>query len=122
MVLESKEKSSGNLGRPESICWKFWELVTKHHKHQRMVAFYANHLHVTPYYLSQLTRKFLNDSPKTLIDRQVVLEIKKQLAQPGRSVQEISEDLNFADPSYLGKYFKNHTGTGLLDYRRKMNH
>ncbi|MGB8417656.1 helix-turn-helix domain-containing protein [Paraburkholderia sp.] len=112
---------NSDFGRSEAICWKFWELISAHHKRQRAVAFYARHLHVTPYYLSQLTRKFFNDSPKTLIDRQVVLEIKKQLAQPGKSVQKIAEDLHFADASYLGKYFKRHTGVGLTEYRKQRN-
>ncbi|EJC60837.1 AraC family transcriptional regulator [Alcaligenes faecalis subsp. faecalis NCIB 8687] len=30
-------------------------------------------LNITPFYLSQLTKEFFNDSPKALIDRQVVL-------------------------------------------------
>lgn len=112
---------SNDFSRPEAICWKFWELISLHHKRERTVEFYASHLHVTPYYLSQLTRKLFNDSPKALIDRQVVLEIKKQLAQPGKLVQRIAEDMCFADASYLGKYFKRHTGVGLTEYRRQRN-
>jgi len=114
--LEASVKN--DYSRPEAICWKFWELISVHCAQQREVAFYAGLLHVTPYYLSQLTRRFFNDAPKTLIDRQVVLEIKKQLAQPRKSMQQIAEDLRFADASYLGKYFKRHTGAGLTEYRK----
>lgn len=109
--------ATSGFSRPEAICWNFWELVSTSHRCQRSVEFYANRLHVTSYYLSQLTKRYFGDSPKALIDRQVVLEIKKQLAQRGKSVQEIAEDLCFADASYLGKYFKRHTGVGMTEYR-----
>ena len=111
---------SSDFSRPEAICWSFWELVLKNHKCQRSVEFYADRLHVTSYYLSQLTKRFFGDSPKALIDRQVVLEIKKQLGQRGKSVQEIAEDLRFSDASYLGKYFKRHAGVGMTDYRSRI--
>lgn len=116
-VGDFNEVASSDFSRPEAICWKFWELVSTSHKCQRSVEFYANRLHVTSYYLSQLTKRFFGESPKALIDRQVVLEIKKQLAQRGKSVQEIAEDLCFADASYLSKYFKRHTGIGMTEYR-----
>ncbi|MCF7646651.1 helix-turn-helix domain-containing protein [Bacillus subtilis] len=107
-----------DYSRQEALCWKFWELIFLHCRQQRDVAFYAGLLNVTPYYLSQLTRRFFNDAPKTLIDRQVILEIKKQLLQPKRSMQQIADDLQFTDASYLSKYFKRHTGIGLTDYRK----
>ena len=114
--LEAGTKN--DYSRPEAICWKFWELISAHCKQHREVAFYAGLLHITPFYLSQLSKKYFNDAPKTLIDRQVVLEIKKQLGQPRKSVQQIADELHFADASYLGKYFKRHTGLGLSEYRK----
>lgn len=110
-----------DYSRQEALCWKFWELIFLHCRQQRDVAFYAGLLNVTPYYLSQLTRRFFNDAPKTLIHRQVILEIKKQLLQPKRSMQQIADDLQFTDASYLSKYFKRHTGIGLTDYRKMIS-
>lgn len=107
-----------DYSRQETICWKFWELISVHCKQEREVAFYADILHITPYYLSQLTRRFFNDSPKTLIDRQMALEIKKQLIQSKKSIQQIAHEFNFADTSYFGKYFKRITGVGLSEYRK----
>lgn len=111
--------TKNDYSRPQALCWRFWELVAVHCRQHREVAFYAGLLHVTPYYLAQLSRKYFNDAPKTLIDRQVVLEIKKQLLQPRKPVQQIADELHFADASYLGKYFKRHTGLGLSQYRKR---
>ncbi|MGL4673358.1 MAG: helix-turn-helix domain-containing protein, partial [Wohlfahrtiimonas sp.] len=104
--------------RKEMICWQFWELIHQHCHQERAVAFYANLLSITPYYLSQLTQDLFNDAPKTLIDRQVILEIKKLLTQTKQSIEAIADTMNFNDPSYLCRYFKRHTGISLSQYRK----
>lgn len=103
----------------EMLCWKFWELVGKHSKEHRDVAFYAAELCITPFYLSQLTKGFMNDTPKALIDRQVVLEMKSLLQSSGMSIKEIADELHFEDTSYMCRYFKRHTGVALSEYRAK---
>ncbi|MFA4870106.1 MAG: helix-turn-helix transcriptional regulator [Pedobacter sp.] len=105
-------------GRKEILCWKFWELITQHSTEQRNVAFYANKLNITPYYLSQITKDFLNDSPKGLIDRQVILEIKALLSTTELSIKQIADRLYFEDTSYLARYFKRQTGITLTAYRK----
>lgn len=104
--------------RKEMICWQFWELIHQHCHQERAVAFYAKLLSITPYYLSQLTQDLFNDAPKTLIDRQVILEIKRQLTQTKQSIEAIADAMNFNDPSYLCRYFKRHTGISLSQYRK----
>lgn len=112
-----QEQLRNDYSRQEMLCWRFWEMLATECRQHRDVAFYANALHITPYYLSQLTRRFFNDAPKTLIDRQVILEIKKELRQSHQSIQQIADALDFVDPSYLSKYFSKHTGMGPTEYR-----
>lgn len=107
------------FSRKEKLCWQFWELIGKHCLKHREVAFYANCLNITPFYLSQITKQFFNDSPKTLINRQVILEIKALLMHTSLSVNEISIKLHFDDPSYLCRYFKRETGHSLSGYRQQ---
>jgi len=102
----------------ERLCWKFWDLVGKYSAEQRSVAFYANKLNITPFYLSQIIKDFLNDSPKGLIDRQVTLKIKALLRSTDLSIKEIAYRLNFEDSSYLTRYFKKQTGMTLTQYRK----
>ncbi|MEQ4921926.1 AraC family transcriptional regulator [Proteus hauseri] len=107
------------FSRKEHLCWQFWELIGKQCHQHRDVAFYADCLNITPFYLSQITKQFFNDAPKTLINRQVILEIKALLTHTVLSVNEISLKLNFEDPSYLCRYFKRETGSSLSGYRRQ---
>ena len=104
--------------RKEKLCWRFWELICKNCCLHREVAFYANELCITPFYLSQITKGFMNDTPKGLIERQVILEMKMLLETTDMSVKEIAEYLNFEDGSYMCRFFKRHTGISLTEYRR----
>ena len=104
--------------RKEKLCWKFWDLIGKNCHQYREVAFYANKLNITPFYLSQITKGFLNDTPKGLIERQVILEMKMLLETTDMSVKEIAENLNFEDASYMCRFFKRHTEVSFTEYRR----
>ncbi|MEG0949038.1 MAG: helix-turn-helix domain-containing protein, partial [Bacteroidales bacterium] len=53
------------------------------------------------------------------IDECVILEAKTLLKSSGRSIQQIAEDLNFANQSFFGKYFKQHTGMSPSQYKGK---
>ncbi|HEK1717979.1 TPA: helix-turn-helix transcriptional regulator [Proteus mirabilis] len=111
--------SKKEFSRKEHLCWQFWELVIKHSHQHRDVAYYANRLNITPFYLSQLTKQYFNDVPKTLINRQVILKIKALLTHTTLSVNEIAIELHFDDPSYLCRYFKRETDCSLSGYRQQ---
>lgn len=113
------EQATGRVwNRKETISWRFWELVGKHCVRHRSVTFYATALSITPFYLSELTKLFFNDSPKGLIDRQVILEIKALLAYSDMPIGRIADRLCFDDASYLCRYFKRQTGISLSCYRK----
>ena len=79
---------------------------------------YAEALCITPFYLSQLTRECFGQTPKALIDRQVMLQIKAWLSYSELPMGRIAERLCFEDVSYLCRYFRRHAGQSLTDYRR----
>lgn len=106
--------------RQEELCWQFWAMVAQHSQKERGVAFYAKKLHISPYYLAQLCQRYFNDSPKTLIDRQVILQLKQYLKTTNLSIQSISDQMHFPDTSYMNRYFKKHTGTSLSHYRKAL--
>ena len=107
------------LSRKEQLCWRFWEMIGQHCQQHREVAFYATQLSITPYYLAQISKAIFNDSPKDLIHRQVTLEMKTLLLSTTLSIQQIADQLHFADPAYMCRYFKRQTGISLSQYRRQ---
>jgi len=115
--LPATYKGSRAFSRKEMLSWQFWDLIGKHCTRHRDVKFYADALSITPFYLSQLTKAFFNDTAKGLIDRQVTQEIKALLSYSNLAIGQIADELNFVDASYLCRYFKRQTGVSLSRYR-----
>lgn len=105
--------------RQTELFHRFLALVHDHCSEQRDVAYYADKLCISTRYLSTIVQNVSHSSAKELIDKSVILEIKMMLQSTDLSVQEIAYRLHFPDQSYLGRYFKKHTGVSPTGYRRK---
>ncbi len=96
----------------------FFKLLATHCHEERDVGFYADKLSITTTYLYKLCRKYMLLSPKELIDRQTISEIKSYLVNTDMSVKAIASRLNFEDVSYMCRYFRRLTGTSPDGYRK----
>lgn len=103
--------------RQADLFQRFVALVHEHCTEQREVAFYADRLCISTRYLSTIIRSEAHSTAKEFIDRSVVLEIKMLLGSTELSVQEIAYRLHFPDQSYLGRFFKKHTGVSPTEFR-----
>lgn len=103
--------------RQADLFQRFVALVREHCTEQREVAFYADRLCISTRYLSTIIRSVAHSTAKEFIDRSVVLEIKMLLGSTELSVQEIAYRLHFPDQSYLGRFFKKHTGVSPTEFR-----
>ena len=103
--------------RQADLFQRFVALVHEHCTEQREVAFYADRLCISTRYLSTIIRSVAHSTAKEFIDRSVVLEIKMLLGSTEFSVQEIAYRLHFPDQSYLGRFFKKHTGVTPTEFR-----
>lgn len=107
--------------RQADLFQHFVALVHEHCTEQREVAFYADQLCISTRYLSTIVRSVAHSTAKEFIDRSVVLEIKMLLESTELSVQEIAYRLHFPDQSYLGRFFKKHTGVSPTEFRNAKN-
>jgi len=103
--------------RQTELFHRFVEFVREHCTQEREVGFYADRLCISSRYLSTVVRNVAHSSVKEFIDRSVVFEIKTLLQTTDLSVQEIAYRLRFPDQSYLGRYFKHHTGQSPTEFR-----
>lgn len=116
-AFTSRQRNGSN--RAEELFRKFIASIQAHYLAQKDVAFYAGELCISARYLSAVTRQITGDSAKTIIDRHIILEIKVMLRSTEMTIQEIANRLDFPNQSYLGRYFKKHTGKSPVDYRNK---
>lgn len=66
---------------------------------------------------ASVTRTLTGETPKEMIDKWIVHEIKLMLMFSDLSLQQIADRMHFPDQSYLGRFFKRHTGSSPLAYR-----
>lgn len=107
----------GDVNRQWKLVTDFFRLLARHCRETRDVQFYADKLCITSSYLYKLCQKVLRSSPKELIDREAVSEIKSYLTNTDLSVKKIAVEMHFEDDSYLCRYFRRQTGMSPIAYR-----
>lgn len=110
----------GNLRRKEDVFYKFLLLVEENFQKERSVNYYAERLDITPKHLSAVAKDTSGHTAGEWIDSYVILEAKLLLHNSELTIQEISTQLNFANQSFFGKYFKHHTGESPRAYRQAL--
>ena len=98
---------------------EFMRLVEQSDGRIRKVDDFANQLNITPKYLSTLLKETMNRRPSEMIHFYTLKAIEHRLRYTDMTMQEIANDLNFANASFFGKYFKEHAGMTPLDFRKK---
>lgn len=104
--------------RQEEIFIQFIDELEKNYIQHREVSFYAKQLCVTPKYLSSVVKDVSGRSAGLCIDSYVAEEAKRLLRETHLSVLEVSQQLNFPNQSFFGKYFKRMVGCSPFQYRK----
>lgn len=119
-IFTAREKSDrSKISRQEDILWKFLTLLKQYHKEERTVNFYADKMCISPKHLSSVIKQMSHKTAHELIADFVTMTAKRLLKTTTMSIQEISDELNFANQSFFGKFFKQNTGQSPSAYRRK---
>lgn len=108
------------VSRTMQLFTAFTNLVTRYHKREREVAYYANFLSITPDYLNKVCKIHWETTAKEYIDWQVVMAIKNYLTCTDLSIKCIAAQLNFDDSSYMCRFFKKQTGMSPTEYRNNV--
>lgn len=96
---------------------KLIRLIEKYYMQERGVAFYADKLCLSPKYLSALSKSVCGYTVQELVFRAIIRKNIFWLKNTNKSVQEISDDLNFPNASFFGTFFKKQTGLAPSYYR-----
>lgn len=105
--------------RNDEIFYNFIQRVEKDFKKERSVQYYADKLFITPKYLTSVIKAMSGQTASDWINNYVILEAKVMLRSSSKTILEISNDLNFTNQSFFGKYFKLHTGMSPQAYRKR---
>lgn len=116
VLKEEESRSKYSHTRQEEIFQRFIGEVEKHYRKERSVKFYADLLCISPKYLSTVIYKISQQLAGEWIDAYVILEAKTLLKSGRLTIQQISEQLNFSNQSFFGKFFRRCAGMSPKEY------
>ena len=101
----------------EELVYKFFKLLLKHHQGEKNPQFYAGKMYITPKYLSAVLKERTGRTAFSWINEALITSSKYMLKTTNLTILQISEEMNFPNPSFFGRFFKKHTGMTPMQYR-----
>ena len=124
LVITDRNSSEGDLMKGDEVKQgdilfrRFIELLSKEKGMIRSVAQAADKLNVSSKYLSAVIKNSSGKNALDIIHRYTMQEIVRRLKYTDKSIQEISNDMNFPSVSFFGKFVKQQTGMSPKQYRK----
>ena len=117
--LDDKNTTINSGLHGKKLAERFLQLVEQSDGRIRRVDEFAQMLNVTPKYLSKLLMDTMKIRPSDMVAFYTLQAIENRLRYTDMTMQQISDDLHFANASFFGKYFKEHAGMTPLEFRTK---
>ena len=92
-------------------------LISDHYPKERSVSFYADRLCLSPKYLSSMVKGICGYTVQDLVFKAIIRRAIFLMTSTSKTIQEISDELNFPNASAFGTFFKKHTGLSPKNYR-----
>ena len=118
IIYRFQQVGEAGQTRAEVIFRDFIQTVEKNYRTERRVSWYAQQLCITSKYLSETVRTVSRRTPSDWIDSYVTRELRVMLRNSTMSIKQIADELNFANQSFMGKYFKEHVGMSPSQFRK----
>ena len=96
---------------------RFLDLLHATNVKHRTVEAYANELCISPKYLTTICKKNSGKTANEWITEHVLEDIRYYLKQTDLSMKQICDQLGFPNPSFFGKYAKDHFGMTPMEFR-----
>lgn len=120
-TLPMADKTEETVNSKDLLFKQFLSLVGSSNGRIRSVTAFAEMLNITPKYLSVVVCEVSGQTPAHWIKYYVVNIIAQRLTQTNKTVKEISVELDFPNPSFFGRFVKEHLGCSPLEYREKFS-
>lgn len=100
------------------ITQRFFDLLAESDGTTRSIAYYADHLCITPNHLSTIIKQQTGQTVLQLLNAHAVLQAKVLLRYGGQSISDISAQLGFENPPSFSRFFKRETGQTPRDFQK----
>lgn len=112
-----KKQNTGVIAQFEKELKHYFSLNTQEVNGLPSIQYFAEKIHLSAHYLSDLLKKETGRSAKDHINDFVIEKAKDLLLGSQHSISEIAYDLGFNYPHYFTRLFKSKTGCTPIEYR-----
>lgn len=112
--------SDPKTSRAEHLTEQFLKMLIESYKQARYIDYYADRLCVSAKYLSQVVRQTTGETPFEWINKIVMIGAKNLIRTTNKSILQVSDELNFPNPSFFGRFFKKHAGMTPLEFKKQV--
>lgn len=116
-MVPSQVKAENN--HASTLFQRFLDLVNSDQTKSHTVEDYASELCVSPKYLTVVCKKSSGKTANEWIREHTLEEIRYYLKQTDLPMKQIADRLGFANPSFFGRYVKEHFGMTPVEFRKK---
>ena len=90
------------------------------YKKEKNVDFYARKIDLSAKRLNEITKDITGETVTQILHHRLLLEAKREIVSGTKTIQSISEDLGFENPSYFSRFFKKYEGLSPTAFSNKM--
>lgn len=119
--ITRKSVNSELLARLEALMDEYFNSGVAMEKGIPGVQYFADRLHLSPSYLSDMLRSLTGQNAQQLIHHKIIEKAKEILSTSELSVSEIAFRLGFEYPQSFSRLFKTKTNISPVAFRRKFN-
>ncbi len=120
--ITRKAVNNNLLTQMENILNNYFGKEESLNKGLLTVEYLAQHLNVSPRYLSDMLRSLTGQNAQQHIHEKLIEKAKEFLSTSHLTVAEIAYQLGFEHPQSFGKIFKRKTNVTPLEFRASFNH
>lgn len=99
---------------------RFSQLIREGHSYKKQIEDYAKELCITTGHLNRVCTSVAKKSPKEVIIDYFIAEAQILLSDVEKTVNQVSYDIGFEDPSYFSRIFKKKIGLTPNEFRKKI--
>lgn len=100
---------------------RFLALLAEDNGMHHNVQYFADQLCISAKYLSVVVRTETGKTPSAWIKDMLIKQIRYYLLETNLTIKEICHKLHFENPSFFGKFTKQHLGCSPLEFRNGAN-
>lgn len=124
MQIHSKEITDNGapLTRQQALARQLYRLIISNYRKEHQVRFYAEQMCLTPQYLNQITTSIFGKTLSAIITELLFSTARSMLLASDTSIQQIADELNFADQASFSKFIKKISGYSPNALRKRNPH